>query len=157
MESNMNLPQVTLHAATNQGRLYLYPDPEVALYLFDLRTVPKRAGAFGFNISGIVLFAIDRDRLPTHVEIVVPRRAWIRSSLDAKPTADQVADIKFSDATIEQEYVEAPTTVLTDANYSYAQVLFGDHAEGQIWVGLSEKCLALISGNTLMGFFVDFM
>ncbi|MCC7358483.1 MAG: hypothetical protein IT317_03350 [Anaerolineales bacterium] len=152
----MNLPQVTLHVATNQGRLYLFPDPEVAEDLLDLRAVPKRAGAFGFNISGIVLFAIDRDRLPVHVEIVVPRRAWIQTSLGARPTADQVADIRFTDETIEKKYVEAPTTVFTDADYSCAQVLFGDTTEGQTWVSLSEKCLALVSGDSLMGFFVDF-
>jgi hypothetical protein len=152
----LNLPQVTLREATDRGRLYLYPDPEVEHDLFDIRTKPKRSGIYNFNVASCVLFSIDRERLPVHVEFVIPRRAWKRQASLVKPQAVRVADIVFAEASIETQYVEPPVSVITNNELSTALVLFGDPVASQNWIGLSGNCFALVDGTSLLGFYIDF-
>jgi hypothetical protein len=110
---------------------------------------------FSVNINNKVLLGIDEFLILNNVEILVPKRAWIRKIEHEYPDANVVSNIGFSGILQRNTFLEMPVKVITDMSYSFAYVLFGkEETEGQLWVELSNQCLALLYENRLHGFFI---
>lgn len=152
----MNGIEIILSEATERGRLYYQPDPEVEHYLFCIQSAVRRKGVSGINVASLILFTLDENRSLTNIEFVIPRKAWIKSTNYEMPKANRSADIAIAKRALQQEYIEPAVSAITSDDFSSVQVIFGDFEASDEWIALSEKCLALVSENRLKGFFVDF-
>jgi hypothetical protein len=153
------LPQVILRPPTAQGRLYWFPDPEVAHFLFDLETDPKRVGLRGrnFNIASYLLIDLDIENVPTHIEAIIPTKAWKQlPSLDV-PLRHPPFDMAFTDATAQLQVQELKVSITTNPDLSCVQIMFdGEQAGADEWIELSADVLTAVRETSLLGFFVEF-
>ncbi|MBA3946567.1 MAG: hypothetical protein H0X37_18635 [Herpetosiphonaceae bacterium] len=100
---------------------------------------------------------IDGEHILRDVQFLFPRRAWIVDEHTIQPTALRSVVLEIPDVSDRVEVIEWPrgsVVIITDERQSYAQILFGEIAQGDMWVALSEQCFALISKDLLKGLFV---
>jgi hypothetical protein len=147
---------------TMLGKLYPHIDPEIK-FLY-LQTAVTGGASHTVNVGdGVLTFALDGKlrlrgatlrRVPNRWTITEPHpecAAWMESQMPEV----RDADIEFKTKTVEQKYfadLEVKTT--TDLEFSHVWIILGEaEATGQM-LRLSEHCLAMVSGESLGGFYV---
>jgi hypothetical protein len=137
---------------TSFGRLYPRYDDDSGILAVESRI--KRPWPFGVDVDGTIVFDLDEARLLANFDLHIPRARWERSLPEEQSFATaEAADIEFTDETVRQKSFHLPIRARTDAGARRLLVQIGD-ARPTNSVALSERCVALLAGNELVGFLI---
>lgn len=129
---------------------------------------------WNINIQGGAIIDFDKNQLLKDVECIYPRSAWIKSQSLFIPEPILYGDIYLIDIKSNQgdsiqyysskrrgeqffsyQVDDTGVKILTDNSFSVAWILLGNPDRSGDWVGLSERCSALIRDDELLGFAVN--
>jgi hypothetical protein len=149
----MNKITVHLLPPTESGRIHYFRDPEIEQNILYIRRNIHERAAHIINIDSIVMITLDNNSILQSLECVRSRKIW-RVQNEVSVPADVIqADVEFLGVD-KGLYLELPVIVMTDKNYSFAQVLIGNIEPTYKWIALSDQCYALVSGNNFQGYYV---
>lgn len=108
------------------------------------------------NIDNFVLCDLHENGVLTEVEILAGRKgSWSVAHPFEIPASSIEGDIEFTRGTVEQKlFLDLPIEVTTNEKRTHLSIAFGKPADKLTWVELSEKCLAQIDEDRLLGFLV---
>jgi hypothetical protein len=142
---------VSIGPPTAGGRLHPRYDAESDILAVTSET--PRDWPYGVDIDGNVVFDLDAKRNLANFDIHVSRRLWERGSVRRWPDKAAVGTIVFSKETIELKSLNMPLRLVYDEGQGILSVALGDR-QPERELELSKECVALLSGNELVGFLV---
>jgi hypothetical protein len=146
--------RVTLNDPTLQGRLFYYRDPEIDNRLIFIRSDMRRKSIYKVVVGGSLMIGIDNDHLLYYVEAIIPKRFWkVREGISL-PDSSSPYDVTFPYLSERGSMLERPFEVLTDPEYQFVHILFGEKNPRSRNIALSEQCFAILNEDILAGFIV---
>lgn len=148
--------QVMVTEASESSRLY--PRYAEQSDFLEVMSRVSRPWPNGLNLNGgEIIFDIDTDRLLANFDLMIPKSEWRVAGPPQRPRSNRQGGLVFSAETIEQNNIDnCRIEVTTDAQRSYAAITFGADQHQIEAIELSESCIALVAGDQLCGFFIDF-
>jgi uncharacterized protein YuzE len=140
---------VSIAPPTEGGRLHPRYDAESDILTVTSET--PRDWPHGVDIDGNVVFDLDAKRNLANFDIHVGRRLWERGPVRRWPDKAAVGTIVFSKETIEQKSLNMPLRLVYDDEQGILNVVLGARQPDRE-LELSKECVALLSGNELVGF-----
>lgn len=148
--------QIGVRAREFAKDLELLPryDPEAEI--LEVSSPAVRAWPYGVDIDGAIAFDIDADRILANLDILAPPRAWSATETLGIPRPSRKGCLEFSDAAIRHKSFHLPLEFRTNKERNRLLVWFGDPDRVSEAIEMSSRCLALVAGRDLTGFFIDF-
>ena len=145
--------KVQLIAPAKEDLISYVRDPQIEedILFISRRTVIP--GSYSINVNGIVQIVLDADSTILAIECLYPRKKWTIDKELSLPDQITPANLKFV-MHRRGRYLELPVRITTDEDYKFAQVLIGNPGPNIIYVGLSDQCYGIVSGNNFQGYFV---
>lgn len=144
---------VEVRPATPEGRLYPRYDEESRIVVVESRM--PRNWPFGVDVDGRIVFDLDERRVLANFDIHIPRNRWDKSLDEVLPTSVQSGDLAFTKQAIEQKSFHIPLRARCDQSSTVLRLEFGDAGVDRK-IQLSDRCVALLNGNELIGFIIEF-
>lgn len=151
----MNTIQVDLLSPTAFGRLYYQCNQEIEPFVLFVENGQNIKRAFSINIDSAIILDLNKNRIIQAVEFVIHRKVWQINPELMPPHPEIEADIQVINLTSQNEVIEMPIRSFTNENYRYVLFDWGTQDIENKWVCLSKQCYALISGTSLVGFFIN--
>jgi hypothetical protein len=175
----MNDIYINIKPPTELGRIYYFHDPEVYETILYIKSAMRRYNIWSIDIKGgKAILQFDKHRLLKGVECEYYRSAWRKSLTLFVPEPVFYGDLEFVNIKSSQGDLIQPhyfypkgfspkqrkycyqdddteVKILTDDSFSVAWILLGNLDRSGDWVGLSDRCSALIRDNKLLGFSVN--
>lgn len=140
---------VTVHAPTPAGRLYPRYDRGVN-YLI-MQSEVDRPWVEGFDIDASIILDLDKDLLPANIDLHIPMRSWEQGLSHTFDWSAPAGDLAFARDVLDQPEINVPVQCRTDADRRIVHIEIGSTRHDRT-VALSDKCLALLAGDELVGF-----
>ena len=147
--------KINLRDASDDGRLFYKPDPDIEPLILFIKNPNQRVMAFSINIEGgQVLLALNSNRILQSAEFIIHRRIWKKATFDIPPVHKISADIEFPNVRTRYTEFELPVTVTTDEAYSFAHIIIGEVEPDVDCIALSDQCFVLVHSGYFKGFYI---
>jgi hypothetical protein len=111
-----------------------------------------RSWLFGVDIDGRLVFDLDEQHVLANFDLHIPKTRWKRGSLEEEsPVIAAAGDLAFAAETIETKSFSLPLMIRTDVRTRRVRIEFATDKPNRA-VALSSSCIALLSGDELVGF-----
>lgn len=149
----MSTIHVEILAQTAENKLYPQYDQEAQI--LEVSSKSQRSWSYGVDIDGTIVFDLDTNRVLVNFDLLISKKLWrVVPNLELRTSARK-GMLSFSMASIKHKSFHLPITVLTNKSQSEVLIRFGETKSGTTAISLSEKCIALVSADVLVGFFVS--
>lgn len=140
---------VTVRAPTPGGRLYPRYDLEVNYLIMESKVA--RPWVEGFDIDALIVLDLDKDLVLANADLHIPKRAWQRGLRQTFDWSVPAHDLAFTRATLDQPDIDIPVRCTADTDRQIVHIEIGSASHDRA-IALSDRCLALLKGDELVGF-----
>jgi hypothetical protein len=134
----------------------LYPKYDREAHVLEVESRVARPWPYGIDIDGTIIFDVDSDGVLGNFDLLIPKKLWKSSKeLLARPDTTRRAGLAFTEETLKHKSFHLPLEVKSNSRRSRALIRFGTKSCATEGIQLSGKCVALVCGDELVGFWVD--
>lgn len=140
---------VVVAPPTIAGRLYPRYVQDVGILAVESKVT--RPWPFGVDIDGRLVFDLDEQQILANFDLHIPRNRWTKDLGKARLVSGPPGDLVFSRETLDIKSFSLDIKLRTDDALRRLRISIGTKEFGRA-VALSEKCMALLAGDELVGF-----
>jgi hypothetical protein len=134
---------------------HLYPRYVEDAHLLAVEaTAPPVPWPLGITVGGSVVFDLDEERILVNFDVHWHRDNWIGLSAWVRPKAACRARLRFTEETLRRGDFHGAVVVTTNPDRTEVRVQLDRPAGAGEWVELSDRCLAWLEGDRLLGFYL---
>jgi len=147
----MNKIRVLIGPSKDEDKLYPRYDRESDI--LTITSVVTSKWEYGIDINGNMVFDIDSNLVLRNVDLHIGKKMWDTGISQLWPQNATAGCLIFSYEVIEKKSFNIPINVRYDNIQDVLRVDFGIEQKSRA-ILLSEDCIALLSGDLLVGFLV---
>lgn len=140
---------VAVRAPTPAGRLYPRYDPETNYLIMESKVA--RPWVEGFDIDALITLDLDKDLVLANADLHMPMRSWKRGLRHIFDWSAPAQDLAFTRSTLDQPEIDLPVRCTADVDRQIVHIEIGTTLHDRA-ISLSERCLALLKEDQLVGF-----
>ncbi len=114
-----------------------------------------REWPYGVDIDGNIIFDLDKNRKLANFDLLIPMSMWKNKENIIFPKTNKKYDLVFDQSTLKAKSFNLPLSVCSTENNNLVLIRFNEKDRNDEIVKLSDFCVAILSGGTLAGFYIE--
>ena len=149
----MDFPKTKLEQFVKQNAIIPHYDNEADLLFAD--SIVHKVWPYGIDINGTLILDFDKNHVLSSIELIVAKRYWNVVDQLEKPSSSPYACLSIAEESLKKKSFDLPLKVTTNRSRDLVCVTFVNLLNQPISVKLSDRCIAYLYKEKLLGFFFD--